>query len=112
MRSLINHLQAQCKLHNLEAGRCKKQCKEFEEELNKLKAKQDTMMSNGLSQQISVISSETILTSSVNSNQAQESPTSKEESTNPMISQLSVVSKVETTQKEESNDVVRRFFLF
>ena len=54
MRSLINHLQAQCKLYNLEANRCKKQCKELEDELTKLKAKQETILSNGLNPQISV----------------------------------------------------------
>ncbi|CAF1024231.1 unnamed protein product [Didymodactylos carnosus] len=41
MRSLISHLQAQCKLHNLEASRCKKQCREMEDELAKLKAKNE-----------------------------------------------------------------------
>jgi len=71
MRSLINHLQAQCKLYSLEATRCKKQCKELEDELTKLKVKQETQTINGLSTQIS----ETISTTSNSTANCQQSPT-------------------------------------
>jgi chromosome segregation ATPase len=93
MRSLINHLQAQCKLYNLEANRCKKQCKELEDELTKLKAKQETILSNGFNLQISMNTSEPITTNQ------QQSPTNKEETINPFTSTQ--------IQKEESTEGVR-----
>lgn len=92
MRSLINHLQAQCKLYNLEANRCKKQCKELEDELTKLKAKQETLMTNGLNTQIS----ETMSTNSNPTTNCQQSPTIKEENNN------STSIKTEILVKEES----------
>ena len=78
MRSLINHLQAQCKLYNLEASRCKKQCKEFEDELNKLKSKQDTNNHHTLHQQLSIPVSEP-----TSAGPLHESPTSKDDTLNP-----------------------------
>ncbi|CAF0739459.1 unnamed protein product [Didymodactylos carnosus] len=41
MRSLIGHLQVQCNLHNSEASRSKRQCKEMEDELTKLRMKNE-----------------------------------------------------------------------
>ena len=93
MRSLINHLQAQCKLYSLEATRCKKQCKELEDELTKLKVKQETQTINGLSTQIS----ETISTTSNSTANCQQSPTVKEENNNNSTS-----IKNETLVKEET----------
>ena len=93
MRSLINHLQAQCKLYSLEATRCKKQCKELEDELTKLKVKQETQTINGLSTQIS----ETISTTSNSTANCQQSPTIKEENNNNSTS-----IKNETLVKEET----------
>lgn len=93
MRSLINHLQAQCKLYSLEATRCKKQCKELEDELTKLKVKQETQTINGLSTQIS----ETISTTSNSTANCQQSPTIKEENNNNSTS-----IKNETLAKEET----------
>ena len=100
MRSLINHLQAQCKLYSLEASRCKKQCKDLEEEVTKLKAKQEATVSNGFSQQSSVATPEPASAGSVNSIQHLSSPTIKDEmtTTNP----LAAIEKMETMPKEES----------
>jgi len=101
MRSLINHLQAQCKLYNLEASRCKKQCKELEDELTKLKAKQEIFMSNGLNSQISMnISEPTSSGSMITTNQPQ-SPLIKDEITNPFAISTSTVVKNEIIPKEE-----------
>ena len=93
MRSLINHLQAQCKLYSLETNRCKKQCKELEEELTKLKAKQETVTRN----EIKVVTSEP---PSINSATQQQSPSNKDEITNLFAPS--------TSQKEESMEGVRR----
>jgi hypothetical protein len=114
MRSLISHLQAQCKLHSLEASRCKKRCKELEEELVKAKAKQEattTMNINGFSTQMSMITSEPISAGSM-SNHQEESPSSKEEgasSMNPFSTPALPVVKVEAVQKEEPTEGVSYF---
>lgn len=102
MRSLINHLQAQCKLYNLEASRCKKQCKELEEELAKLKAKQETFISNGLNSQISVNVPEPTSANSISTTNQQQSPTNKDEIINPFATTTSGIIKSEPVQKEES----------
>ncbi|CAF4684675.1 unnamed protein product [Rotaria sp. Silwood1] len=104
MRSLINHLQAQCKLYSLEASRCKKQCKELEEELTKLKAKQETIISNGLNTQLSMITSEPTSASSINTINQPQSPSNKDEITNPFATSTSTVIKNEIIQKEESTE--------
>ncbi|CAF0937076.1 unnamed protein product [Rotaria sordida] len=104
MRSLINHLQAQCKLYSLEASRCKKQCKELEEELTKLKAKQETIISNGLNTQISMTTLEPTSASSINTTNQQQSPSIKDETINPFATSTSTVIKNETIQKEESTE--------
>ncbi|CAF4301606.1 unnamed protein product, partial [Rotaria magnacalcarata] len=101
MRSLINHLQAQCKLYSLEASRCKKQCKELEEELTKLKVKQETILSNGFNSQISVIVSEPSSANSISITNQQQSPTSKDEITNPFATSTSSIIKTEIITKEE-----------
>lgn len=104
MRSLINHLQAQCKLYSLEASRCKKQCKELEEELTRLKVKQESNASNGFNPQISITTSEpTSAGSTIITNQPP-SPAIKEEPANPFAasSSASTAVKTETTVKEES----------
>ena len=104
MRSLINHLQAQCKLYSLEASRCKKQCKDLEEEVTKLKAKQEATVSNGFGQQLSVATPEPACAGSVNSVQHQSSPTTKDETTtNP----LAAIDKMDTLPKEELIEGVR-----
>jgi hypothetical protein len=99
MRSLINHLQAQCKLYNLEASRCKKQCKELEDELTKLKAKQETYSSNGLNPQISVISSEPTSAGSIITTNQLQSPTIKDEPVNLFATTTTI--KTEIIPKEE-----------
>ena len=87
MRSLINHLQAQCKLYNLEASRCKKQCKELDDELNKLKSKQELNIS--VSEPSSI-------------GQLQESPSSKDETLLPPLqSQLSSSAKADLLDSSE-----------
>ncbi|CAF3476651.1 unnamed protein product [Rotaria socialis] len=101
MRSLINHLQAQCKLYSLEASRCKKQCKELEEELTKLKVKQETILSNGLNSQISVNVSEPSSSNSISITNQQQSPISKDEITNPFATSTSSIIKTEIITKEE-----------
>ena len=107
MRSLINHLQAQCKLYSLEASRCKKQCKDLEDELTKLKVKQEAIVSNGLNPQISIATSEpTSAGSTIVTNQPQ-SPTIKEEPTNPFAISSSTVVKSEPMAKEEPIEGVR-----
>ncbi|CAF1400122.1 unnamed protein product [Adineta steineri] len=102
MRSLINHLQAQCKLYNLEASRCKKQCKELEDELAKLKVKQETIISNGLNTQMSVTTSEPTSASSLITTNQPQSPLNKDEITNPFAMPTSTVVKNEIIPKEES----------
>jgi hypothetical protein len=111
MRSLINHLQAQCKLYNLEANRCKKQCKELEDELTKLKAKQETILTNGLNSQISMNTSEPISSGSIITTNQQQSPSNKEETINPFATPTSTTMKNETIQKDESNEGVCLFLL-
>ncbi len=108
MQSLINHLQVQCKLYNLEANRCKKQCKELEDELTKLKAKQETMLSNGFNSQISINASEPTSAGSIVTTNQQQSPSSKEEATN-LFTATSTTIKNETIHKEESTEGVREF---
>jgi len=111
MRSLINHLQAQCKLYNLEANRCKKQCKELEDELTKLKAKQETILTNGLNSQISMNTSEPISSGSIITTNQQQSPSNKDETINPFATPTSTTMKNETIQKDESNEGVCLFIL-
>jgi len=106
MRSLINHLQAQCKLYNLEASRFKKQCKELEDELNKLKSKQETpVMTNGLNTQLSLTNtSEPTSAGSTITTNLQDSPTIKDE-INPLMTQISTTTiKNETVIKDEMNE--------
>jgi hypothetical protein len=105
MRSLINHLQAQCKLYNLEANRCKKQCKELEDELTKLKAKQETILSNGLISQISVNLSEPISSGLIITTNQQQSPINKDETINSFSTPTSTIMKNEPIQKD---DVIER----
>jgi len=104
MRSLINHLQAQCKLYDLEATRCKKQCKELEDELTKLKARQDTISINGLNSQISISMSEPTSAGSIITNNPQQSPSNKDEVINPFTA--STIMKNEIIHKEESTEGV------
>lgn len=113
MRSLINHLQAQCKLYNLEANRCKKQCKELEDEVTKLKAKQETILTNGLHPQISIttLSEPTSAGSIITTNQ-QASPTNKDETINPFSTPTSTLSKNDHLQKDETIETVRFNFYF
>jgi len=101
MRSLINHLQAQSKLYSLEANRCKKQCKELEDELTKLKAKQETILSNGLMPQISVNLSEPTSSGSIITTNQQQSPTNKDETINPLATPTSTMMKSEPIQKDD-----------
>ncbi|UJR25006.1 hypothetical protein I4U23_006367 [Adineta vaga] len=103
MRSLISHLQAQCKLYNLEASRCKKQCKELEDELTKLKVKQETITTNGLTPQISMTTttSEPNSAGSIITTNQPPSPIIKEEMANPFALPSSTMIKNETTIKEE-----------
>lgn len=108
MRSLINHLQAECKLHNLEASRCKKRCKELEEEISKLKSKLEALLANSLTQQVSVTSSETTTTGSTTLNQIHESPTNKDENVSSTMNQLPTTPKQENRIKEDSNETVSR----
>jgi hypothetical protein len=108
MQSLINHLQVQCKLYNLEANRCKKQCKELEDELTKLKAKQETMLSNNFNSQMSVDASKRTSAGSIVTTNQQQSPSSKEETINPFTA-ISTTTKNETIQKEESTEGIREF---
>ncbi len=105
MRSLINHLQAQCKLYNLEANRCKKQCKELEDELTKVKARQETIFSNGFNSQISVNASEPTSAGSIITTNQQQSPSIKEEPINPFPALTTV--KNEIIPKEEPIEGVR-----
>ncbi len=109
MRSLINHLQAQCKLYNLEANRCKKQCKELEDELTKLKIKQETILSNGLNTQISINTSEPTSASSIITTNQQQSPSNKEDIGNTFTASTSTTIKNEI--KEESTEGVCSFIL-
>src|ERR1700722_2295838 len=108
MRSLINHLQAQCKLHNLEANRCKKQCKELEDELVKVKARQETTMANsinGFSTQTSIAIPEpliTAITTTINHQQESPTPTIKED-TNPFSTPAPPIAKTEVSQKDVLN---------
>lgn len=107
MRSLINHLQAQCKLYSLEASRCKKQCKELEDELTKLKAKQEAFVMNGLNAQMSMTTtSEPTSAGSITTTNQPPSPSTKDEITNPFTTTTSTVVKTETIPKEESNEAV------
>ena len=101
MRSLINHLQAQCKLYSLEANRFKKQCKELEDEVTKLKVKQETMMSNGFFSQTSITASEPTSAGSIITTNQQQSPTIKEELNNPFAATATTV-KMEPGIKEEA----------
>jgi hypothetical protein len=105
MRSLINHLQAQCKLYSLEASRCKKQCKELEDELTKLKAKQEIYLTNGLNSQISV-TSEPVSSGSIITTNQQQSPSSKDEAINPFATPTSTIIKNEIITKEEPTEGV------
>jgi hypothetical protein len=107
MRSLINHLQAQCKLYSLEATRCKKQCKELEDEVNKLKVKQETYMSNGLNTQISITTSEPMSVGSIIITNPQQSPSNKEE----IINAFTTSTIMKTELKEELIEGVRLFIL-
>lgn len=100
MRSLINHLQAQCKLYSLEANRFKKQCKELEDEVTKLKVKQETMLSNGFFTQTSINTSEPTSAGSITTIN-QQSPTIKEESINPFAPTATTV-KIEQGIKDEA----------
>jgi ABC-type Na+ transport system ATPase subunit NatA len=111
MRSLINHLQAQCKLYNLEANRCKKQCKELEDELTKLKAKQEMILSNGLNTQISINTSEPTSAGSITTINQQDSPLIKDEPITPFASSTSTMIKNEIIHKEESTEGVCLFIL-
>ena len=101
MRSLINHLQAQCKLYNLEANRFKKQCKDLEDELVKVKAKQETFLSNGFLPQTSVNTSEPTSAGSINITNQEPSPPIKDEPNNPFASITTV--KMEMEIKDEPN---------
>ncbi len=111
MRSLINHLQAQCKLYNLEANRCKKQCKELEDELTKLKAKQESILSNGLNTQISINTSEPTSAGSITTINQQDSPLIKDEPITPFSTSTSTMIKNEIITKEESTEGVCLFIL-
>lgn len=108
MRSLINHLQAQCKLYNLEANRCKKQCKELEDELTKLKVKQETIISNGLlNPQISLTKFEPTSADSILTTNQQQSPINKDDVINSFTTLTSTIIKTETIPKDEPIEGVR-----